>query len=277
MNAVLGGLRLHVADKLGLIPRSKGKEGWRFAWITDFPLFEHTDEGKFVAAHHPFTSPNAADIDRLESDPGSVRARAYDLVLNGNEIAGGSIRIHRSDLQARVFRALGLSDEDANAKFGFLLEAFKYGPPPHGGIAAGVDRLAMLLCGADSLRDVIAFPKTQKGTDMMTEAPGPCREAAARRAAHRAQGMTDAAARRAATLERLASRTFDLFIVGGGASGAAAARDAALRGLDVALCDAGDFAGETSSQSSKLIHGGLRYLQYGDLHLVFEGLTERRG
>ena len=173
VNAVLGGLRLHVADKLGLIPRSKGKEGWRFAWITDFPLFEHTEEGKFVAAHHPFTSPNAADIDRLESDPGSVRARAYDLVLNGNEIAGGSIRIHRSDLQARVFRALGLSDEDANAKFGFLLEAFKYGPPPHGGIAAGVDRLAMLLCGADSLRDVIAFPKTQKGTDMMTEAPGP--------------------------------------------------------------------------------------------------------
>jgi len=146
---------------------------WRFAWIVEFPLFEATDEGRFVAAHHPFTSPNAADLERLESDPGSVRARAYDLVLNGNEIAGGSIRIHRSDVQARVFRALGLSDEDAQAKFGFLLEAFKYGPPPHGGIAAGVDRLAMLLCGADSLRDVIAFPKTQKGTDQMTEAPGP--------------------------------------------------------------------------------------------------------
>jgi aspartyl-tRNA synthetase len=173
VNAVLGGLRLHVADKLGLIPKSAGKDGWRFAWITDFPLFEVTDEGKHVAAHHPFTSPNIADLDRLESDPGSVRARAYDLVLNGNEIAGGSVRIHRPDVQARVFRALGLTDEDAQAKFGFLLEAFKYGPPPHGGIAAGVDRLAMLLCGADSLRDVIAFPKTQKGTDLMTEAPGP--------------------------------------------------------------------------------------------------------
>jgi aspartyl-tRNA synthetase len=169
VNAVLGGLRLHLAARLELIPKNL----WRFCWITDFPLFEQNDEGKLVAAHHPFTSPNPADLDRLESDPGSVRARAYDLVLNGNEIAGGSIRIHRSDVQARVFRALGLSDEDAQAKFGFLLEAFKFGPPPHGGIAAGVDRLAMLLCGADSLRDVIAFPKTQKGTDLMTDAPGP--------------------------------------------------------------------------------------------------------
>ena len=173
VNAVLGGLRLHVADKLGLIPRSQGKDGWRFCWITDFPMFEATDDGRLVAAHHPFTSPHRDDLERLESDPGSVRARAYDLVLNGNEIAGGSVRIHQSDVQARVFRALGLSDEDAQAKFGFLLEAFKYGPPPHGGIAAGVDRLAMLLCGVDSLRDVIAFPKTQKGTDQMTEAPGP--------------------------------------------------------------------------------------------------------
>jgi aspartyl-tRNA synthetase len=168
-NAVLGGLRLHLAGKLDLIPKGV----WKFCWITEFPLFEATDEGKLVAAHHPFTSPVPEDLERLESAPGTVRARAYDLVLNGNEIAGGSIRIHRGDVQARVFRALGLSDEDARAKFGFLLDAFKYGPPPHGGIAAGVDRLAMLLCGAESLRDVIAFPKTQKGTDLCTEAPSP--------------------------------------------------------------------------------------------------------
>jgi aspartyl-tRNA synthetase len=167
VNTVLGALRLHVANKLELVP----KDVWRFCWITDFPLFEEGDDGRLVASHHPFTSPNPDDLDRLETDPASVRARAYDLTLNGNEIAGGSIRIHRSDVQARVFRALGLSDEDAKAKFGFLLEAFKYGPPPHGGIAAGVDRLSMLLCGADSLRDVIAFPKTQKGTDLMTDAP----------------------------------------------------------------------------------------------------------
>ncbi len=167
VNAVLGALRLHLAAKLDLIPKNQ----WRFCWITDFPLFDTADDGKMVAAHHPFTSPFAEDLDRLETDPASVRARAYDLVLNGNEIAGGSIRIHRPDVQARVFRAMGLSDEDTRAKFGFLLDAFKYGPPPHGGIAAGVDRLAMLLCGAESLRDVIAFPKTQKGVDLCTDAP----------------------------------------------------------------------------------------------------------
>jgi aspartyl-tRNA synthetase len=169
VNAVLGGLRLHMAEKLGLIP----KDQWRFAWITQFPLFERSEEGKLAAAHHPFTSPIEEDLPRLESDPATVRARAYDLVLNGNEIAGGSIRIHRGEVQSRVFRAIGLSDEDAKAKFGFLLDAFRYGPPPHGGIAAGVDRLAMLLCGAESLRDVIAFPKTQKGTDVCTDAPSP--------------------------------------------------------------------------------------------------------
>jgi aspartyl-tRNA synthetase len=170
VNTVLGALRLHVAGKLDLIPKD-GANKWRFCWITDFPLFEAGDDGHLAAAHHPFTMPNPEDLERLESDPASVRARAYDLTLNGNEIAGGSIRIHQPDVQARVFRALGLSDEDAKAKFGFLLEAFKFGPPPHGGIAAGVDRLAMLLCGAESLRDVIAFPKTQKGTDLMTDAP----------------------------------------------------------------------------------------------------------
>jgi len=126
-----------------------------------------------VAAHHPFTAPRAEDVPLLESDPGKVQARAYDLVLNGNEIAGGSLRIYQRDVQAKVFAALGLTEADFRAKFGFLLDAFKYGPPPHGGIAFGLDRLAMLLCGADSLRDVIAFPKTQKGTDLMTDAPTP--------------------------------------------------------------------------------------------------------
>ncbi len=169
VNAVLGALRLHLAAKLDLIPRNQ----WKFCWITEFPLFDSTDDGKLVASHHPFTSPFAEDLERLESDPVTVRARAYDLVLNGNEIAGGSIRIHRPEVQSRVFRAIGMSDDDARAKFGFLLDAFKYGPPPHGGIAAGVDRLAMLLCGADSLRDVIAFPKTQKGVDLCTDAPSP--------------------------------------------------------------------------------------------------------
>ncbi|MDX2020622.1 MAG: aspartate--tRNA ligase [Deltaproteobacteria bacterium] len=167
-NTVLGALRLHLADKMGLIP----KNVWKFCWITEFPLFEGAEDGHLVAAHHPFTSPLDEDLPRLESDPASVRARAYDLCLNGNEIAGGSIRIHRRDVQERVFRALGLSDADAQQKFGFLLEAFRYGPPPHGGIAAGLDRLAMLMCGAESLRDVIAFPKTQKGTDLCTDAPG---------------------------------------------------------------------------------------------------------
>jgi aspartyl-tRNA synthetase len=169
-NTVLGALRLHLCDQLQLIPRSTGIEGWKFCWITEFPLFEES-EGKLVAAHHPFTSPLPEDLPRLESEPATVRARAYDLVLNGNEVAGGSIRIHRPDVQSRVFQSIGLSPEDARAKFGFLLDAFKYGPPPHGGIAAGLDRLAMLLCGAESLRDVIAFPKTQKGTDLCTEAP----------------------------------------------------------------------------------------------------------
>jgi aspartyl-tRNA synthetase len=167
VNTVLGRLRLHLGEKLSLIPQGQ----WKFLWVTDFPLFERSEDGTLVAAHHPFTSPKPEELELLESDPARVHAQAYDLVLNGNEIAGGSIRIHEREVQARVFRAIGLSEEEARAKFGFLLDAFRYGPPPHGGIAAGVDRLTMLLCGADSLRDVIAFPKTQKGTDLMTDCP----------------------------------------------------------------------------------------------------------
>lgn len=169
-HTVLNSLRLHLRDKLGLVPKDAG---WNFLWVTEFPLFEKNDQGQWVSSHHPFTSPRLDHLDALTSDPGKVRARAYDLVLNGNEIGGGSIRIHQSDVQARVFEALGLTDEEAQQKFGFLLEAFRYGPPPHGGIAFGLDRIAMLMCQVDSLRDVIAFPKTQRGQDLMTQCPNP--------------------------------------------------------------------------------------------------------
>jgi aspartyl-tRNA synthetase len=168
-NSAMGAIRLHVGEKLGLIRKGE----WRFLWTVDMPLFEQGDDGRWGAAHHPFTSPRLEDLEYLESQPGKCRARAYDCVLNGNEIGGGSIRIHQAEVQARMFKALGLSEAEAQQKFGFLLEAFKYGPPPHGGIAFGVDRMSMLLTGADSLRDVITFPKTQKGTDLMSEAPNP--------------------------------------------------------------------------------------------------------
>jgi aspartyl-tRNA synthetase len=165
-NTVAGATRLHIGDKLGLIRKGE----WQFMWLTDPPLFE-IEDGEVAAAHHPFTSPRVEDEGLLESAPEKVLARAYDLVLNGVEVGGGSIRIHRSELQDRAFKALGISEEARREKFGFLLDAFKYGPPPHGGIAFGLDRLAMLMTGADSLRDVIAFPKTQKGSDLMTECP----------------------------------------------------------------------------------------------------------
>jgi len=169
-NTALGGLRLHLGDKLGLIRRGE----WQFMWLVDPPLFEVDDTTKEIAAaHHPFTSPRVEDEHLLETAPEQVLARAYDLVLNGVELGGGSIRIHRSELQARAFQALRISEDDQRAKFGFLLDAFKYGPPPHGGIAFGLDRLAMLMTAAESLRDVIAFPKTQKGSDLMTECPTP--------------------------------------------------------------------------------------------------------
>jgi aspartyl-tRNA synthetase len=165
-NTVLSQLRQQLGKKLDLIAG-----GFRFLWVTDFPMFEKTEAGGFVAAHHPFTSPKPEHVELLSTNPGAVQARAYDLVLNGNEIAGGSIRIHQKEVQAKVFAALGHTEEDFRQKFGFLLDAFRFGPPPHGGIAFGVDRLAMLLTGAESLRDVIAFPKTQHGTDLMSDCP----------------------------------------------------------------------------------------------------------
>ena len=166
---LLGAVRQEVGERCGLI----NDDEWSFLWIVDAPMFELTDDGSWTAVHHPFTSPNAEWIDRFEESPGEALAWAYDIVCNGNEIGGGSIRIHRSDVQERVFRTLGLSDEEAKDKFGFLLEAFAYGPPPHGGIAFGWDRICMLLSGSSSLRDVIAFPKTGAGFDPLTSAPTP--------------------------------------------------------------------------------------------------------
>jgi aspartyl-tRNA synthetase len=172
VQTVMANLRVHLGKRLGLIPESGHGGQWNFLWVVNPPLFEYDDDKKtWVAAHHAFTRPHDDCVDLLEKDPGKVLCWRYDLVLNGFEIGGGSIRLHDPAVQAKVFRALGISDEEAKSKFGFLLEALKLGAPPHGGIAVGMDRLAMLLSGAESLRDVIPFPKTQKGTDLMTDAP----------------------------------------------------------------------------------------------------------
>ncbi len=164
----LGALRCELAKRFGLIDDSKPN----LLWVTDFPLFEYDeDEGRYVAMHHPFTAPRETDLPSLESDPETVCARAYDLVLNGNEIGGGSIRIHDPELQNRMFQALGFSQEQAEAQFGFLLEAFRFGAPPHGGMAFGLDRLVMLMLGGESIRDVIAFPKVASSGELMTSSP----------------------------------------------------------------------------------------------------------
>jgi len=168
--ASLNALRLEIAERENLIDPAK----FNFLWVTDFPMFEyHEDDGRYYAMHHPFTSPREADLHKLETDPGSVVARAYDLVLNGVELGSGSIRIHSREIQRRVFKALGLGDEEARSKFGFLLDALEFGTPPHGGIAFGFDRTVMLLAREKSIREVIAFPKTNSAVDLMTEAPGP--------------------------------------------------------------------------------------------------------
>ena len=169
VSAFMGALRLKVAQDRGLVVK-----GWKPLWVTDFPMFEY-DEGeqRYVALHHPFTAPKVDDAEALSADPAHAVSRGYDMVLNGAEIGGGSIRIHRPDMQSAVFRLLGIGEVEARAKFGFLLDALKMGAPPHGGIAFGIDRLAMLIGGTDAIRDVIAFPKTTSAQDLMTDAPSP--------------------------------------------------------------------------------------------------------
>jgi aspartyl-tRNA synthetase len=175
--AAAGQLRLALGQKYAERHGAFKHGNFRFLWVTDFPMFEWDEtEGRWNAAHHPFTSPHDEDMGKLESDPGAVRALAYDVVLNGTELGSGSIRIHRQDIQSKIFKALGMSPEEQQARFGFFLEALQYGTPPHGGIALGLDRIVMILAGAESLREVIPFPKTAKAVDLMMDAPTPVSE-----------------------------------------------------------------------------------------------------
>ncbi len=167
VNDALGALRTKVGHDRGL-----ATAGWKPLWVVDFPMFEYDDDRKaWAARHHPFTAPKDGHEDRFASDPANALAKAYDVVMNGWEIGGGSVRIHRSEVQQKVFAALGIAPDDQRRKFGFLLDALQYGAPPHGGIAFGLDRIVTLMCGAESIRDVIAFPKTQRGQDLLVDAP----------------------------------------------------------------------------------------------------------
>ena len=172
-NRVLAALRVRLGDEMGLFD----PKAFAWCWVVDWPLLGYNEEqDRWDALHHPFTTPRMEDLERLESDPGAVRARAYDIVCNGSELGGGSIRIHSPELQKRLFATLGIGDTEAKEKFGFLLDALRFGAPPHGGIALGLDRIVMLLTGAASIRDVIAFPKTQRGVCPLTAAPAPVDE-----------------------------------------------------------------------------------------------------
>ena len=172
VNDALGALRVKIGHEKGY-----AGSGWKPLWVVGFPMFEYDEEAKrWNAMHHPFTAPKDGHEDLLERDPGAALAKAYDMVLNGSEIGGGSVRIHREEVQSKVFRALSIGPDEAKHKFGFLLEALQYGAPPHGGIAFGLDRLVTLMAGADSIRDVIAFPKTQRAQDLLVHAPSPVDE-----------------------------------------------------------------------------------------------------
>jgi aspartyl-tRNA synthetase len=172
VNDALGALRMKIGHEKG-----HAEAGWKPVWVVDFPAYEYDEESKrWGAAHHPFTAPKDEHVEHMESDPGRVLAQAYDVALNGWEIGGGSVRIHRAEVQAKQFGVLGIGADEQRAKFGFLLDALSYGAPPHGGIAFGVDRLVALIAGVDQIRDVIAFPKTQRGQDLMVEAPSPVTE-----------------------------------------------------------------------------------------------------